>query len=82
MSDIETDVLIIGTGPAGGSMAALLSSYSVENMVINRTGGSPTRPNTLLLHITNQRTMETLRSSRQTAWHGETHSGTMKRCVV
>ncbi len=36
MADITTDILIIGTGPAGSASAALLSSYGVENMVINR----------------------------------------------
>ncbi|MFT5067346.1 MAG: 2,4-dichlorophenol 6-monooxygenase, partial [Reinekea sp.] len=36
MPDITTEVLIIGTGPAGSTSAALLSSYSVENVVINR----------------------------------------------
>jgi len=36
MADITTDVLIIGTGPAGSATAALLSTYGVENMIINR----------------------------------------------
>jgi len=58
MADIEPDVLIIGTGPAGGSMAALLSSYGVENMVINRYRWLANTPRA---HITNQRTMEVLR---------------------
>jgi 2,4-dichlorophenol 6-monooxygenase len=35
-ADITTDVLIIGTGPAGGATAALLSSYGVENMAVMR----------------------------------------------
>ena len=29
MADIETDVLIIGTGPAGSATAALLATYGV-----------------------------------------------------
>ncbi len=58
MSDITTDVLIIGTGPAGSSSAALLSSYGVENMVINRYRWLANTPRA---HITNQRTMEVLR---------------------
>ncbi len=58
MADITTDVLIIGTGPAGSSMAALLSSYGIENMAINRYRWLANTPRA---HITNQRTMEVLR---------------------
>ncbi len=58
MAEINTDVLIIGTGPAGSSMAALLSTYGVENMVINRYRWLANTPRA---HITNQRTMEVLR---------------------
>jgi 2,4-dichlorophenol 6-monooxygenase len=58
MADITTDVLIIGTGPAGSASAALLSSYGVENMVINRYRWLANSPRA---HITNQRTMEVLR---------------------
>ncbi|MEL6516252.1 MAG: FAD-dependent monooxygenase [Pseudomonadota bacterium] len=58
MVDITTDVLIIGTGPAGSSSAALLSTYGVENMVINRYRWLANTPRA---HITNQRTMEVLR---------------------
>ena len=28
---IETDVLVVGSGPAGSSTAALLATYGVEN---------------------------------------------------
>ena len=58
MADIITDVLIIGTGPAGSATAALLSSYGVENMVVNRYRWLANTPRA---HITNQRTMEVLR---------------------
>lgn len=58
MADITTDVLIIGTGPAGSATAALLSSYGVENMVVNRYRWLANTPRA---HITNQRTMEVLR---------------------
>ncbi|QRI66361.1 FAD-dependent monooxygenase (plasmid) [Shinella sp. PSBB067] len=58
MADIETDVLIIGTGPAGSATAALLASYGVENMAINRYRWLANTPRA---HITNQRTMEVLR---------------------
>ena len=36
MADIQTDVMIVGTGPAGGATAALLATYGVETFVINR----------------------------------------------
>src|SRR6266403_2191023 len=58
MADITTDVLIIGTGPAGSASAALLSTYGVDNMVINRYRWLANTPRA---HITNQRTMEVLR---------------------
>ncbi|TNE64720.1 MAG: 2,4-dichlorophenol 6-monooxygenase [Rhodobacteraceae bacterium] len=58
MPDYETDVLIIGTGPAGSATAALLSSYGIENMVVNRYRWLANTPRA---HITNQRTMEVLR---------------------
>ncbi|WP_375230435.1 FAD-dependent oxidoreductase [Roseobacter sp. S98] len=58
MADITTDVLVIGTGPAGSATAALLSTYGIENMVINRYRWLANTPRA---HITNQRTMEVLR---------------------
>lgn len=58
MATIETDVLIIGTGPAGSATAALLATYGVENMVVNRYRWLANTPRA---HITNQRTMEVLR---------------------
>ena len=58
MSDINTQVLIIGTGPAGGSMAALLATYGIENLVVNKYRWLTNTPRA---HITNQRTMEVLR---------------------
>jgi 2,4-dichlorophenol 6-monooxygenase len=63
MAMISTDVLIIGTGPAGSSAAALLSTYGIENMVINRYRWLAATPRA---HITNQRTMEVLRDLGQT----------------
>lgn len=58
MSDINTQVLIIGTGPAGGAMAALLATYGIENLVVNKYRWLTNTPRA---HITNQRTMEVLR---------------------
>jgi 2,4-dichlorophenol 6-monooxygenase len=58
MTDIKTDVMIVGTGPAGSATAALLSSYGVNNFIINRYRWLANTPRA---HITNQRTMEVLR---------------------
>jgi len=58
MADITTDVMIVGTGPAGSATAALLSSYGIENFIINRYRWLSNTPRA---HITNQRTMEVLR---------------------
>jgi 2,4-dichlorophenol 6-monooxygenase len=58
MPDITTDVLIIGTGPAGSATAALLASAGVETLVVNRYRWLANSPRA---HITNQRTMEVLR---------------------
>ena len=58
MADITTDILIIGTGPAGSATAALLATYGIETMVVNRYRWLAHTPRA---HITNQRTMEVLR---------------------
>ncbi len=58
MADIETDVMIVGTGPAGSATAALLSSYGIDNFLINRYRWLANTPRA---HITNQRCMEVLR---------------------
>jgi 2,4-dichlorophenol 6-monooxygenase len=58
MADITTDVLVIGTGPAGSATAALLASAGVDVVVVNRYRWLANTPRA---HITNQRTMEVLR---------------------
>ncbi|MDX5393847.1 MAG: FAD-dependent monooxygenase [Caulobacteraceae bacterium] len=58
MADITTDVLVIGTGPAGSATAALLASYGIDVLVINRYRWLANTPRA---HITNQRTMVVLR---------------------
>jgi 2,4-dichlorophenol 6-monooxygenase len=55
---IETDVLVVGSGPAGSATAALLSSYGVDNVLVTKYRWLADTPRA---HITNQRTMEVLR---------------------
>ncbi|HEY3754022.1 MAG TPA: FAD-dependent monooxygenase [Pseudonocardiaceae bacterium] len=56
--DYDTDVLVVGTGPAGGSAALLLATAGVRVMLINKYGWLAPTPRA---HITNQRTLEVLR---------------------
>jgi len=58
MADITTDVMIIGTGPAGSATAALLATYGINTFIINQYRWLANTPRA---HITNQRTMEVLR---------------------
>ena len=55
---IETDVLIVGSGPAGSAAALALSTYGVRAMVVTKYRWLADTP---CAHITNQRTMEVLR---------------------
>ncbi|WOF45946.1 FAD-dependent monooxygenase (plasmid) [Sphingopyxis indica] len=52
---LETDVLIIGTGPAGSTCAAALAMYGVKPMVVNKFGWTVRTPRA---HITNPRAVE------------------------
>ena len=56
--NVETEVLIIGSGPAGASAGALLASYGIPAMIVNKHNSTANTPRA---HITNQRTMEVLR---------------------
>jgi 2,4-dichlorophenol 6-monooxygenase len=60
VEQVETDVLIVGSGPAGGAAALLLSTYGVRNLVVTKYGRLSDTPRA---HITNQRTMEVLRDA-------------------
>ncbi|GAB2636099.1 FAD-dependent oxidoreductase [Kribbella swartbergensis] len=55
---ISTDVLIVGSGPAGGAASLFLSTYGVDNVVLTRYGWTANTPRA---HITNQRTIELMR---------------------
>ncbi|GAA1678851.1 FAD-dependent monooxygenase [Kribbella yunnanensis] len=55
---ITTDVLIVGSGPAGGATSLFLSSYGIDNIVLTRYGWTANTPRA---HITNQRTIELMR---------------------
>ena len=55
---METDVLIVGAGPAGLTAALFLSEYGVDNVLLEKYDWTAHTPRA---HITNQRTMEIMR---------------------
>jgi 2,4-dichlorophenol 6-monooxygenase len=55
---VETDVLIVGSGPAGGAAALCLSALQVPNIMITKYRWTANTPRA---HITNQRAMEIFR---------------------
>jgi len=55
---VETDVLIVGSGPAGGAAALSLSTLGVPNIMITKYRWTANTPRA---HITNQRAMEVFR---------------------
>jgi 2,4-dichlorophenol 6-monooxygenase len=54
----ETDVLVVGSGPAGASAAMFLATYGTRTMLVTKYGRLSDTPRA---HITNQRTMEAMR---------------------
>ena len=58
MQTADTDVLVVGAGPAGLTASALLAGYGVNAITVTKYPGTADSPRA---HITNQRTMEILR---------------------
>ena len=54
----DTDVLIVGSGPAGSTTSLCLSTYGVDNIVISKYGWTANTPRA---HITNQGAMQVFR---------------------
>ncbi len=55
---VETDVLIVGSGPSGASAALALSTLGIRNVMITKYRWTANTPRA---HITNQRAMEFFR---------------------
>ncbi|WP_265443153.1 FAD-dependent oxidoreductase [Flexivirga meconopsidis] len=55
---VETDVLIVGSGPAGSAAALLLATLGIPNIMITKYRWTANTPRA---HITNQRSMEVFR---------------------
>ena len=55
---VETDVVVVGSGPAGSAAALALSTLGVANIMITKYRWTANTPRA---HITNQRAMEVFR---------------------
>ena len=58
MQALETDVLVVGAGPAGLTASALLARSGVRSLTLTKYSATADAPRA---HITNQRTMEIFR---------------------
>ena len=56
--EFDTDVVVVGTGPTGGTTALALATYGVRVHVVSRWTWVANSPRA---HITNQRAVEVLR---------------------
>lgn len=56
--EFQTEVLIVGSGPAGAAAALFLATYGTRTLMITRYSRLADTPRS---HITNQRTMEAMR---------------------
>lgn len=57
-NSIETEVLVVGSGPSGASAALALSTYGISNIMVTKYRWTANTPRA---HITNQRAMEFFR---------------------
>lgn len=55
---LETDILIVGAGPAGASLACFLARYGLEGLMISAAPGTADTPRA---HMNNMAAMECLR---------------------
>jgi 2,4-dichlorophenol 6-monooxygenase len=56
--DLDVDVLVVGSGPAGAAAALFLATYGTATLVVTKYSRLSEAPRA---HITNQRTMEAMR---------------------
>ncbi|MGV7963491.1 FAD-dependent monooxygenase [Photorhabdus tasmaniensis] len=73
---IETDVLIVGSGPSGSAAALFLSTYGINTLVITKHRWLANTPRA---HITNQRTIEILSEQDK---HGVEHGKILAEAMI
>ncbi|KAA6413706.1 MAG: 2,4-dichlorophenol 6-monooxygenase [Lasallia pustulata] len=53
-SIVETDLLIVGTGPAGASLACFLASHGLKGIMIGSASGSAETPRAHIVNMAAQ----------------------------